>query len=359
MGNNLRVDVAHLRAVAPRFNDLSMRVSDLESELKASLSEQGECWGGDETGEAFFSGYRPARDLGLEYLPHAAKALMGIGNRLTAAADGYEDTDSSTTNELEKTDCGTGGGGTGGGAGGGTGSGGTGGGGTTAPATTASSTNSSTNPLSQLQDLAQNFGSLAGLGESLTSSIGGLSGLMEKIGAAVEPLLEQVRTCIDDALSGGSGDEDADEEGADGDGGGRKEVTVEIGEQKFTLSVGNDGAEVTMTNPDGEVTNFSVKVGPDGTPEIADCADTDAGASTTPDAASASTETPTPEAGTAGGASGGMASGGAGGQQMPNPAGSSRGRANGSAAGDVAEQQDAPGTDDEDSGVTLAEAGPL
>jgi len=96
----LWVDTAHLRSVAPRFDDLSQRMAEVAATLTATLDSEGECWGGDETGAAFASAYLPSADAAGHSLGFAVGALAALASRLRSTADSFDDTDGGTASSL-------------------------------------------------------------------------------------------------------------------------------------------------------------------------------------------------------------------------------------------------------------------
>ncbi|QNG19584.1 hypothetical protein G4H71_16945 [Rhodococcus triatomae] len=150
------------------------------------------------------------------------------------------------------------------------------------------------------------FGSLSGLGAPMDSAgRPGLGSVLGQIGSVVEPLIEGVRSAIEDVVAvdpeeRGSDTEDGDPEdrdpedrdpedrdtdGGDTDGGDNEagprdsdsgedaapsgpELVVELDGQKWTLATDADGSVLTMTSENGEVTRFGVGLGPDGQPQI-------------------------------------------------------------------------------------------
>ena len=100
MGDHVWVDPNHLRNVAPSFDSLVQRVSDSQTKLSGVISGEGECWGADETGTTFSSGYVPRVDVVTSSFEFATGALSSIANRLRAVADNYEQTDQDTANNF-------------------------------------------------------------------------------------------------------------------------------------------------------------------------------------------------------------------------------------------------------------------
>ena len=100
MSAQLWVDPAHLRGVAPRFDALSQRMTEVAATLTATLDGEGECWGADETGTAFASGYLQSADAAEHSLGFAVAALAAVGSKLRSTADSFDDTDRGTASSL-------------------------------------------------------------------------------------------------------------------------------------------------------------------------------------------------------------------------------------------------------------------
>ena len=87
MTTTLRVDIASLRDVAPSFADLSDAVDSVRRRLTGALDGEGVCWGTDETGRAFGSGYQPAEQQLRTALAGCAQRIGEIGATVTRVAD--------------------------------------------------------------------------------------------------------------------------------------------------------------------------------------------------------------------------------------------------------------------------------
>ncbi|QLY31906.1 PE domain-containing protein [Nocardia huaxiensis] len=101
MSAELWVDPAHLRSVAPQFDDLSTRTVDALTKLQAVIAAEGECWGADEVGQSIASGYVAKAEAGENALGGAAVVLGVLGPALRYIADEYETTDAANASGFE------------------------------------------------------------------------------------------------------------------------------------------------------------------------------------------------------------------------------------------------------------------
>ena len=100
MSEAVRAEVAALRAVAPRFDELARRLGEVASVLTERSAAEGACWGSDAAGSTLASGYLPGRNGALHGIGATAHALSGIGAALRVAADEYERADLATAAAL-------------------------------------------------------------------------------------------------------------------------------------------------------------------------------------------------------------------------------------------------------------------
>jgi hypothetical protein len=93
MSSGFQADPAKLTRHAAEFPDLAARAGAIHGELAAALASAGPCWGDDPAGRSFAAGHvQPAGDTldGLNALPGQ---LTDVGDRFTATAQGYQQSD--------------------------------------------------------------------------------------------------------------------------------------------------------------------------------------------------------------------------------------------------------------------------
>lgn len=100
MSEAVRAEVAALRSVAPRFDELARRLGEVASVLTERFAAEGECWGSDAPGSTLASGYLPGSDAALRGIGLTTHTLTGVGAALRVAADEYERTDVATAAAL-------------------------------------------------------------------------------------------------------------------------------------------------------------------------------------------------------------------------------------------------------------------
>lgn len=100
MSGAVWADPDHIRGVAPRIDDAAARTRDALATLRATLDAEGACWGADETGATFSSGYLPAADSAEGAIATVAESLTNIATGLRNTAKAFESTDESNANRL-------------------------------------------------------------------------------------------------------------------------------------------------------------------------------------------------------------------------------------------------------------------
>ncbi|MFC6089579.1 WXG100 family type VII secretion target [Saccharothrix lopnurensis] len=87
------VDVPGLRRGAAQFGGAGDALNDVLRALDSALRAEGQCWGGDESGQAFAQKYVPNSQATLEAFGVLAQALGDIGTGVGQSADAYEGSD--------------------------------------------------------------------------------------------------------------------------------------------------------------------------------------------------------------------------------------------------------------------------
>jgi uncharacterized protein YukE len=87
------VDPARLRSVSPQFDAVSDRLGYAGAALTTALSAEGDCWGGDESGQTFAQNYLPNVDATTKALRTMVGALHAIRTSLDASADTWDGVD--------------------------------------------------------------------------------------------------------------------------------------------------------------------------------------------------------------------------------------------------------------------------
>jgi uncharacterized protein YukE len=83
----MRVDAGSLRDTAPDLATVAATVDAALGRLQTALAAEGECWGGDETGRAFGTGYAPLCDRAQQAFAALGQAIETIGTDLGSVAE--------------------------------------------------------------------------------------------------------------------------------------------------------------------------------------------------------------------------------------------------------------------------------
>ncbi len=93
MSGSYRVEPGPLRATARGFTAAGDHLQTAGRALGGALDSAGPCWGGDEAGAKFASGYVPAADNTRQAITAFADALREVDRQLNVVADTYESAD--------------------------------------------------------------------------------------------------------------------------------------------------------------------------------------------------------------------------------------------------------------------------
>lgn len=87
------VDPARMRTGATKFDTAADMLEDACARLESGLAAQGECWGGDESGQEFAKDYVPGQQQAVEAFRSLAQALRNVRSNVDANATAHESTD--------------------------------------------------------------------------------------------------------------------------------------------------------------------------------------------------------------------------------------------------------------------------
>ncbi|WP_051771692.1 WXG100 family type VII secretion target [Saccharothrix sp. NRRL B-16314] len=97
------VNVAGLRQGAGRFGAAGDALDGVMQALDSALKAEGQCWGGDESGQAFAAEYVRNSEATLNAFKELAQALDGIRTGVEASADAYEGSDQGNATGISRT----------------------------------------------------------------------------------------------------------------------------------------------------------------------------------------------------------------------------------------------------------------
>jgi uncharacterized protein YukE len=87
------VDVPGLRRGGAQFSAAGDSLDGVFQALDGALRGEGQCWGGDESGQAFAKEYVPNSTATLDAFKNLVKALQDIRTGIDQSADTYEGSD--------------------------------------------------------------------------------------------------------------------------------------------------------------------------------------------------------------------------------------------------------------------------
>ncbi|CAL9674410.1 WXG100 family type VII secretion target [Saccharothrix sp. NPDC042600] len=103
MNGGFQVDVAGMRRGAARFSAAGDSLTGVFEALNGALQAEGQCWGGDESGQAFAQQYVPNSTATLDAFKNLAKALQDIRTGVDESAAAYEGSDQGNATGISRT----------------------------------------------------------------------------------------------------------------------------------------------------------------------------------------------------------------------------------------------------------------
>lgn len=100
--SGFEVDVPGLRRGASQFGASSDSLDAVLQALNSALQAEGQCWGGDESGQAFAKEYVPNSTATLDAFKNLTKALDDIRAGVEQSADEYEGTDQGNASGISR-----------------------------------------------------------------------------------------------------------------------------------------------------------------------------------------------------------------------------------------------------------------
>lgn len=91
--SGMDVDPEALRSAAPKVAATSDAVGDVLDKLTAAIEAEGDCWGTDDSGQAFAKDYSPAVEQVRDGLDNAVTMLEQVHEELTDTAATWESSD--------------------------------------------------------------------------------------------------------------------------------------------------------------------------------------------------------------------------------------------------------------------------
>lgn len=98
--SGLDVHPERLRGASPKFDNASDGLQSALDKLNGVLQAEGDCWGGDESGQAFAENYVPASEQGTKALQDLTKALHQVRGELDATARTWDEVDHTNSGRI-------------------------------------------------------------------------------------------------------------------------------------------------------------------------------------------------------------------------------------------------------------------
>lgn len=97
MAGGFNVQTDRLRRGAGGFGDSGDALSQAGTTLGSALDGQGQCWGGDESGQSFAKDYVPNSQKVRDAFGSLAEALQAIKTALEESANSYDNVEDQST----------------------------------------------------------------------------------------------------------------------------------------------------------------------------------------------------------------------------------------------------------------------
>ncbi|MGW5315705.1 WXG100 family type VII secretion target [Nocardia thailandica] len=98
----IKADPAALRSTKTSFDAVATSISAAADKLAAALAAEGECWGNDETGQAFAKNYTPGVEQGKTSVANLAKSMTQLGTNMVTVADKLVEQDTARAAQLKQ-----------------------------------------------------------------------------------------------------------------------------------------------------------------------------------------------------------------------------------------------------------------
>ncbi|GAB2721991.1 WXG100 family type VII secretion target [Nocardia thraciensis] len=98
----VQFDPDAMRATQPKFAALADTVKTALADLRQVIDAEGECWGGDETGQAFAKNYTPGVTEGTANIEKFAGAVTSFGDKVVSAANSLQQGEQSSTSSVNQ-----------------------------------------------------------------------------------------------------------------------------------------------------------------------------------------------------------------------------------------------------------------
>ncbi|WNV90765.1 WXG100 family type VII secretion target [Umezawaea sp. Da 62-37] len=102
-GGGFEVDVQGLRQGGTQFSSAADALGSVFQALDSALSGEGQCWGGDESGQTFAKEYVPNAKATADAFKNLTTALGDIRTGIDQSADAYEGSDQGNSAGISKT----------------------------------------------------------------------------------------------------------------------------------------------------------------------------------------------------------------------------------------------------------------
>ncbi|MFD4357274.1 WXG100 family type VII secretion target [Nocardia sp. NPDC058519] len=100
--SSIKADPDALRTTQSSFDSVASTLSAALTTLTAALAAEGECWGGDEIGQAFAGNYTPGVEQGKTSVGNLAKSMTQLGTNMVTVADKLVEQDTARAAQLKQ-----------------------------------------------------------------------------------------------------------------------------------------------------------------------------------------------------------------------------------------------------------------
>ncbi|KAF0849215.1 hypothetical protein FNL39_101652 [Nocardia caishijiensis] len=91
-----------MRSTRTSFDSVASTISSALTTLTAALAAEGECWGGDEIGQAFAQNYTPGVEQGKTSVGNLATTMTQLGTNMVTVADALDAQDTANAAQLNQ-----------------------------------------------------------------------------------------------------------------------------------------------------------------------------------------------------------------------------------------------------------------
>ncbi|MCP2332107.1 WXG100 family type VII secretion target [Actinoalloteichus caeruleus] len=102
MSGGYEVRTAEIRTENTKFESTAAQLEDVLTTLRAAIDAEGDCWGADESGQAFAQEYAPTAPAVVEYFGTLVEGIREMRTQIDASADTWDQMDEESADHFDR-----------------------------------------------------------------------------------------------------------------------------------------------------------------------------------------------------------------------------------------------------------------